>query len=110
MSQDLKSAAGERSRRSTTTTRTAHTAYTKRIKILAGKTMPYHTHAQHTETITVISGMGKLILEGTEVDLLAGSTVSIASGKKHSIKALGSDLRLIEVSLGVTCDDEQVLG
>ena len=83
---------------------------TKRIKILAGKTMPYHTHAQHTETITVISGMGKLILEGTEVDLLAGSTVSIASGKKHSIKALGSDLRLIEVSLGVTCDDEQVLG
>ena len=83
---------------------------TKRIKILAGKTMPYHTHARHTETITVISGMGKLILEGTEVDLLAGSTVSIASGKKHSIKALGSDLRLIEVSLGVTCDDEQVLG
>ena len=83
---------------------------TKRIKILAGKTMPYHTHAQHTETITVISGIGKLILEGTEVDLLAGSTVSIASGKKHSIKALGSDLRLIEVSLGVTCDDEQVLG
>ena len=44
------------------------------------------------------------------IGFCAGSTVSIASGKKHSIKALGSDLRLIEVSLGVTCDDEQVLG
>ena len=71
--------------------------------------MPCHMHKSHTETVTVISGMGKLILEGTEVDLLAGSTVSIAAGKKHAIRAVGSDLRLIEVSLGSTDDDEIVL-
>lgn len=82
---------------------------TKRIKVVAGKMMPYHKHLKHTETITVLSGMGKLILEGTEVDLLAGSTVSIAAGKAHAIKALGSDMRLIEVSLGDTSDDEVVL-
>ena len=82
---------------------------TKRIKIVAGKAMPYHKHQHHTETLTVISGMGKLILEGTEVDLLAGSTVSIAAGKAHGIKALGSDLRIIEVSLGVTNEDEIIL-
>lgn len=82
---------------------------TKRIKVVAGKSMPCHKHLKHTETITVLSGMGKLVLEGTEVDLIAGSTVSIASGKAHAIKALGSDLRLIEVSLGDTSEDEVIL-
>lgn len=79
---------------------------TKRIKVVAGKTMPKHKHLKHTETITVLSGMGKLILEGVEVDLMAGSTVSIAAGKEHSIKALGSDLRCIEVCVGDADDDE----
>lgn len=82
---------------------------TKRIKVVSGKAMPYHKHEKHTETITVLSGMGKLILEGTEVDLLAGSTVSIAAGKAHAIKALGSDLRCIEVSLGDSMDDEIII-
>ena len=79
---------------------------TQRIKVVSGKTMPFHRHEKHTETITVLSGMGKLILEGTEVDLLAGSTVSIAAGKAHAIRALGSDLRLIEVSIGDTDEDQ----
>lgn len=82
---------------------------TKRIKVVSGKAMPYHKHEKHTETITVLSGMGKLVLEGTEVDLLAGSTVSIAAGKAHAIKALGSDLRCIEVSLGDSMDDEIII-
>lgn len=79
---------------------------TKRIKVVAGKVMPKHKHLKHTEIITVLSGMGKLILEGVEVDLMAGSTVSIAAGKEHSIKALGSDLRCIEVCVGDAEDDE----
>lgn len=82
---------------------------TKRIKVVAGKVMPCHKHLKHTETITVLSGMGKLVLEGTEVDLIAGSTVSIAAGKAHAIKALGADLRLIEVSIGDTSEDEIAL-
>lgn len=72
---------------------------TKRVKIVAGKEMPYHKHVNHTETITVLAGMGKLIVEGVEVDLVAGSTVGIALGKVHMIKALGTDLRYIEVSI-----------
>ena len=83
---------------------------TRRIKVVAGKTTPEHRHLSHTETITVLSGMGKLILEGVEVDLMAGATVSIAAGKRHAIKAMGSDLRCIEVSIGTdeksTLDDE----
>lgn len=79
---------------------------TKRIKVVAGKAMPYHKHLKHTETVTVLSGMGKLVLEGVEVDLMAGSTVSIMAGKVHTIKAVGSDLRLIEVSIGDTEEDE----
>ena len=63
---------------------------------------------KHTETITVLSGMGKLIVEGVEVDLMAGSTISIAAGKSHTIKALGTDLRCIEVCIGDTKDDEVV--
>ena len=81
---------------------------TRRIKVIAGREMPCHIHERHTETITVLSGMGKLNVEGTEVDLLAGSTVSIAAGKAHSLRALGSDLRLIEVSIGDTGADEVV--
>lgn len=82
------------------------TSVTRRIKVVAGKEMPVHKHLRHTETITVLSGMGKLTLEGTEVDLLAGSTVSIAAGKAHAIRAIGADLRLIEVSLGDSSGDE----
>ena len=72
---------------------------TKRIKVVAGKKTPESRHLQHTETITVLSGMGKLIMEGVEVDLMAGATVSIAAGKTYSIQALGSDLRCIEISI-----------
>lgn len=82
---------------------------TRRIKVVAGKEMPYHKHQRHTETITVLSGMGKLILEGAGVDLIAGSTVSIAAGMAHSIRALGADLRMIEVSIGETDEDEMVV-
>lgn len=82
---------------------------TKRIKVVAGKTIPMHKYQNRTETITVLSGMGKLILEGVEVDLVAGSTVSIAAGKPYSIKALGSDLRCIEISIGDDSDEEIVL-
>ena len=77
--------------------------------MVAGKEMPYHKHLRHTETITVLSGMGKLILEGAGVDLIAGSTVSIAAGMAHSIRALGADLRMIEVSIGETDEDETVV-
>lgn len=83
---------------------------TKRVKIVAGKTMPSHKHMNYTETITVLSGMGKLIIEGIEVDLLAGATVSIAAGKEHSIKALGTDLRYIEVCIeGAKSIDQDVM-
>lgn len=82
---------------------------TKRVKVVAGKEMPYHKHMKHTETITVLSGMGKLILDGAEIDLLAGTTVSIAAGKAHSIKAVGSDLRCIEVCIGDTNADEVII-
>lgn len=82
---------------------------TKRIKVLAGKTMPRHKHCRHTETLTVLSGMGKLLLENVKIDLMAGVTVSIAAGKEHSICAVGSDLKCIEVSLGDTINDEIVV-
>lgn len=83
---------------------------TKRIKVVDGKVVPSHKHLKHTETITVLSGMGKLMLEGIEVDLMPGSTVSIAAGKEHAIRALGSDLRCIEVCVGDAEDDEIVIG
>ncbi len=79
---------------------------TRRVKVLNGKTVPCHRHMKHTQTITVLSGMGKLTIEGVEVDLLAGGTVSIAMGKAHSIKALGGDLRYIEVCIGDFSEDE----
>lgn len=82
---------------------------TKRVKVIADRSMPYHKHAMHTETITVLSGMGHLLLEGTKVELLAGSTVSIAAGKAHAVRAIGADMRLIEVSIGDTEGDEIVL-
>ena len=70
---------------------------------------PESRHLQHTETITVLSGMGKLIMEGVEVDLMAGATVSIAAGKTYSIQALGSDLRCIEISISKNSKDVSVL-
>lgn len=73
---------------------------TRRIKIIKGKETPYYKHLKHTKTFTVLSGMGKITVEGVEVDLMTGSTISIAAGKSYSIKALATDLRCIEVSIG----------
>lgn len=81
---------------------------TRRMKIAAGKETPYDKHLNHTKTFTVLSGMGKLNVEGVEVDLMAGSTISIAAGKNYSIKALGTDLRCIEVSIGDARYDESI--
>jgi len=69
------------------------------VTLTAGKSMSYHYHQSRDEVWTVLSGTGKIIIDGVEQDISRGNTVTIKAGCKHTIKAI-TELTLIEVQIG----------
>ncbi len=72
---------------------------TVRIDLKAGSRMTYHSHAFRDETWNVLSGTGKALLDGEEYDLEPGSSLSIAAGQKHTLRA-DTDMSVVEVQVG----------
>jgi quercetin dioxygenase-like cupin family protein len=56
---------------------------------------PYHSHI-HEQITYVVSGRLKFIIEGYERELQEGDTITIPSGKKHTIQTLTPEVRLID--------------
>ncbi len=73
------------------------------VTVKAGKSMSYHRHEKRDEVWTVLSGTGKVTLDGVERDIAKGDTVTIKNGSKHTVKAI-TDLQLIEVQIGENID------
>lgn len=66
------------------------------VTIPVGKASVNHYHPVAEETYYMISGAGKLILDGEEEVITAGQTVFIAPGKAHKIFSVGSeDLQML---------------
>ncbi len=81
---------------------------TIKVTLNAGHQMNYHSHERRDEVWTVISGEGKIIVDGMEQDVSVGDVITMQAGCKHMICAV-TELKLIEVQLGkeISVDDKQ---
>jgi len=76
------------------------------VQVHAGMQLPYHAHEHRSETWTVSSGEGELLLEGCWSRMRVGDVIHIPAKAKHSIHAV-TDLSLVEVQIGadLSADD-----
>ncbi|MFC5701775.1 sugar phosphate nucleotidyltransferase [Cohnella faecalis] len=79
----------------------------RRIHIEASKHLSYHFHASRSETWTIVSGEGEMVMDGSWRKLYAGDTVYIPPYAKHSVLAV-SDLVIVEVQSGSDLSDEDL--
>ena len=79
------------------------------VKLNAKHRMKYHMHNYRDEVWTVVSGVGKVIIDGKERDIKAGDVIEINKNSKHTIIAQ-TDLKVIEVQLGknINVNDKEV--
>lgn len=71
------------------------------IKVIlnSGHNMNYHSHENRDEVWTVVSGMGRTIVDGMEEPVRPGDVITMQAGCKHTVFA-DTELELIEVQLG----------
>lgn len=81
---------------------------TIKVTLNPGHKMNYHSHARRDEVWTVISGEGRVIVDGMEQPVRAGDVVTMQAGCRHTIIAV-TELKVIEVQLGkeISVDDKQ---
>lgn len=72
---------------------------TIQILLLPGHRLHYHSHQHRDEVWTVVSGVGKVILDDEERMVQPGNVIEMRAGCRHTIIA-DSELRVIEVQLG----------
>jgi len=70
----------------------------KLLVIKKGKRLSYQYHEQKDETLWVLSGLGKIIVDDKVTTLKAGRAIHIPPNTKHRIEATEEDLEIIEVS------------
>lgn len=81
---------------------------TIKVTLNAGHKMNYHSHDRRDEIWNVISGNGKVIIEGIEKPVKAGDVVTMQAGCRHTIIA-ETEIQLIEVQIGeeISVHDKQ---
>lgn len=72
---------------------------TVKVTMKAGEHMSYHTHNYREEVWTIVSGKGRVIVDGMERILCTGDVITIAAGCKHMVEAITA-LDIVEVQLG----------
>lgn len=70
-----------------------------KISMRAGERMSYHMHNNREEIWMIVSGKGKVVINGTEKVVQKGDVVTIKSGTKHMMEAV-TMLDMIEVQVG----------
>ncbi len=83
-------------------------AVTRKVNVLPGKYISYHSHQKRTEIWTVISGSGEFILDDMLSLIQTGDILQIPCGTKHAVKAILS-LEFIEIQIGTELDKEDIL-
>ena len=80
---------------------------TIRVELLAGHGLHYHSHEHREEVWTVVSGTGRVLLDGQEQRVSAGAVIPIPIGCRHTVFA-DTALKIIEVQLGrdITVEDK----
>ncbi len=78
---------------------------TNMVRVKEGQYTTYHRHMLHDEIITVVSGEGYIILNGTKIMLSPGTSFTINRGALHAIKAT-TKLKYVEVLMGEIGKDD----
>lgn len=83
-------------------------ALTKELVVRDGKQMSYQRHVHRSEVWTIVSGTGEVVLDGLVRQVRAGSVVHINKLQMHAARAVGSELRIIEVQQGDILVEEDI--
>lgn len=73
---------------------------TIKIEMKPNAEMSYHSHSYRSEIWNIISGTGKVCINGESKTVKAGDVVQIPVNTRHSIKA-NEKMEIIEIQLGV---------
>lgn len=76
---------------------------TIKVTLNAGHRMNYHSHQRRDEVWNVISGKGKVIVDGKEKEVKSGMVIFLPQGCKHTVIA-ETELKIIEVQMGKDID------
>lgn len=74
---------------------------TVKVTLNPGHRMNYHSHDRRDEVWTVVSGSGRVIIDGIEMAVSVGDVIDLPVGCKHTVFASESGLQIIEVQIGV---------
>ena len=78
---------------------------TVKIGLKKGSSMKYHSHEFRNEVWTIVSGSGRVVIEGEERFVSSGAVVEIPIGAKHTISA-DTDMNIIEVQIGESISEK----
>ena len=82
----------------------------KRITVVPGGRLSYQWHARRSEHWFVVSGNGRVTLDGAELDVVAGESVDIPAGTRHRMHNRSSgDLVFIEVQHGTYFGEDDIV-
>ena len=82
---------------------------TVKVTLNPGHGMNYHSHERRDEVWTIVSGTGRVILDGEEKTVETGDVINMPAGMKHTVFASETGLQIIEVQMGrdITVKDKQ---
>lgn len=72
---------------------------TIKVTLNPGHKMNYHSHDHRDEVWTVMSGIGRVIVDGMEHPVVPGDVITMQAGCRHTIIA-ETELKVLEVQLG----------
>lgn len=73
---------------------------TVKVTLNPGHRMNYHSHERRNEVWTVVSGSGRVIIDGVSRDVSSGDVIDLPVGCKHTVSASSTGLQIIEVQMG----------
>ena len=81
---------------------------TVKVTLNPGHKMNYHSHERRNEIWNIISGEGRVIVDGMEQPVKSGDVVTMQAGCRHTIIAK-TELKVIEVQIGkeISVHDKQ---
>ncbi|SDG47294.1 phosphomannose isomerase type II C-terminal cupin domain [Psychroflexus sediminis] len=83
----------------------------KRIKVKPKGRLSYQYHHKRSEVWTIVSGVGRITLDGQVKDYQPGEVIQISQGMKHRIEnpSENEDCVFIEVQLGTYFGEDDIV-
>lgn len=72
---------------------------TIKVTLNPGHRMNYHSHDRRDEVWTVVSGKGRVIVDGRERAVCVGDVIKMPAKSRHTIIA-ETELKVVEVQIG----------